>query len=77
MLFYEYEPWGYFPDEYRAGLIASTVVNTTPRVKGSKMYRRDEWCIDRWKGSVDEFTPEQREFIEKRKARGKKRGKRR
>lgn len=77
MAFYEHEPWGFLAKEYRAGLIASTIVNTTPRERGAKMFKRDDWTQDPWGGRVDDFTPEQRAFIEKRKQqKGKKSGKR-
>lgn len=71
MVFYEHEPWGFFAEEYRAGLIASTIVNTTPRERGAKLFRRDEWTLDPWKGPRDDYTPEQRAFLEQRK-KGKK-----
>lgn len=74
MIFYDHEPWGYLAEEHRAGLIASTVINCTPRGRGAKMFRREEWSPDRWKGEVSEFTPEQRAFIAKRKKQRKQGG---
>jgi hypothetical protein len=72
IVFYEREPWGYEVEERRHAQALAMALNCVPRAKGSKFWNwtdlyRDPWGTDllHEKG----FTPEQQEFLRRRKKR--------
>jgi hypothetical protein len=74
-VFYEHEPWGYEIEEQRHAQSLITAVNCIPRGKGTKALDWREFYCDPWTGELNSnrFTPEQLEFLKKRKARNQSR----
>ncbi len=71
MVFYEHEPWGYEAEERRHAQLLATMFNSVPKPRGVKGIDWQEFYRDPWGDSQIEqqkFTPEQRAFLEKRKA---------
>lgn len=52
------------------GQLAATVVNTTPRPRGSKRFQAADFYRESWKksGSLTMLTPKQQDYINRRKA---------
>jgi hypothetical protein len=73
MAFYEQEPWGYEANTFPVAQLAATVVNTTPRGRGARVFKAEEFYHRPWTQSGEGLTQEQLAFIRKRKPkRGKK-----
>lgn len=72
MAFYDEEPFGYEADAFRSANIAATIVNTTPRGRGAKVYKATDFYGVPWKDPGEGLTPEQRNFINERKQKVKK-----
>lgn len=68
--FYNREPWGSEVENWRMGQVAATIVNCTPRQKGSKTFQPTDFYETPEKRSAD---TERRELIQKqvRKLAGK------
>lgn len=73
--FYSLEPWGTDVENFRMGTIAATVANSTPRPHKAgrppkAMVPSDFYCdpYRQQQRQEDRFSPEQREFLKKRKA---------
>ncbi len=66
---WQLEPWGPLADAWRAGIVAATVVNCTPRKRGARPVKPTDFYTDPYAqdSAREELTPEQRAFIEKRK----------
>jgi hypothetical protein len=75
---WQLEPWGPMADAWRAGVVAATVANCTPRKRGSKALKPGDFYIDPYasESRSDDLTPEQRAFLERKKLK-KAHGKRR
>jgi len=71
-VFYEHEPWGYEVEERRHTQSIVTAVNCVPRAKGVKALNWLDFHLGPWTeeaGDTRRFTPEQIEFMKKRKSR--------
>lgn len=75
--FFELEPWGCEVENWRMGQIASTMVNVTPRTRGAKAYKPTDFYNQPDQPRSEGFTPQQREFLKRRKKTRGKRGNRR
>lgn len=72
MAFYDEEPWGFEADAFRSGQIAATIVNTTPRGRGARVFKSEDFYHKPWSEPGEGLTQEQIAFIRKRKAKRKK-----
>lgn len=70
--FFRLEPWGCDVENWRMGVLASTVVNSAPRGEKAKVFKASDFYVNPYAKKPDMLTPEQREFLKKRK--GRKRG---
>lgn len=72
--FMQREPSGFEVENWRMGVIASTVANTIPRKPGARAFTPQDFMPDVGDGS-SRLTEEQREFIQRKKRahRGKRR----
>jgi hypothetical protein len=43
MAFYQLEPWGYRPDMWRAGIVASAIFNVNRPKKSSKIMKAEDF----------------------------------
>lgn len=77
MFFYEEEPFGYEAQAFAMAQVAATVVNTTPRGRGAKAFKATDFYKVPWQASGEGLTPEQRDFLNKRKAKKTADGRRR
>lgn len=68
---WQIEPWGPLADAWRAGVVAATVVNCTPRKRGSRPVKPTDFYNDPYSGGgSSDLTPEQRAFLKRKKKRG-------
>jgi len=67
--FAQFEPWGCEVDNWRMGVVASTIVNTTPRGKNAKAMKPTDFYRDPYRRKPDGLTPEQRAFLKSRNSR--------
>jgi hypothetical protein len=65
--FYSLEPWGCDVENWRMGVIASTVVNSTPRGERAKVFKPSDFYVNPYTKKADSLTPEQRAFLKQRK----------
>lgn len=69
LVHWQLEPWGPLADAWRAGIVSATVVNCTPRRRGSQAARPTDFYRDPYvgEGGSSDLTPEQRAFLKRRK----------
>jgi len=65
--FFSLEPWGCDVENWRMGMVAATIVNSAPRGEKARAFKPGDFYRDPYASKSDTLTPEQREFIKKRK----------
>lgn len=71
-VFYEHEPWGYEVEERRHAQSLAMAINCVPRAKNARVWKWTDLYRDPWGSSLlgdQGFTPEQQEFLRRRKRR--------
>jgi hypothetical protein len=67
--FFALEPWGCDVDNWRMGVVASTIANVAPRGDKARVFKPQDFYLNPYAKREQDLTPEQRAFIARRRKR--------